>query len=162
MERNRRATLVWEGCKQARREKEKEKGKTKIQEENEPEFEIPQSLPTQQEIDTARLNSLLLASTLMQTMRTRAEELNKEDNSFKALEAVATTSLDNYKDNTTYKEYKSTNTDVPQWEQLSKDPYPFPNNQVANLWEKSKPTTKTTSPSQRPWGNGKSLRKILI
>lgn len=55
-----------------RRDKEKEKGKAKVQEE--PEFELQQSLPTQQDIDTTRLNSLLLASTLMQTMRTRAKE----------------------------------------------------------------------------------------
>ena len=49
---------------------EQEKDKAKVQDEEvlqeEPEFEIPKPLLTQQEIDTARLNSLLLASTLMQ------------------------------------------------------------------------------------------------
>ena len=70
------------------------------------------ALLTQQEIDTARLNSFLLASTLMQTMRTRSEEQNQEDNAFKALEAMATTSSDNYKDDTTYEEYKARHPNV--------------------------------------------------
>ena len=39
-----------------------------------PDFEMPQDMPAQQNIDTTRLNSLLLASTLMQTMRARTEE----------------------------------------------------------------------------------------
>ena len=68
-------------------------------------------MPTQQDLDTVRLNSLLLASTLMQTMRARAEESQKEDNAFKALEAVATTSSKNYKDDATYR-YRETHTDV--------------------------------------------------
>ena len=49
--------------------KEHEKGKAKIQEEDifqdTPEFEVPQPMPTQQDIDTMQLNSLLLASTVM-------------------------------------------------------------------------------------------------
>ena len=77
------------------------------------EFELPQSLPTQQEIDMVRLNSLLVASTLMQTMSARAEEQNQEDNAFKALEAIAMTSFDNYTDDATYEEYKAMHTDVP-------------------------------------------------
>ena len=97
--------------------KEQEKGMAKIQEEEvlqeEPEFEIPQPLPTQHKLDTAKLNSLLLASTLMQTMRARAQEQNEEDNAFKALEAVATTSSKHYKDNATYEQYRETHVDVP-------------------------------------------------
>ena len=78
--------------------KEQEKGKAKVQEEEvlqeEPEDKIPQPLPTQQEFNIAKLNSLLLVSTLMQTMRARGEESQQEDNAFKALEVVATTSLE--------------------------------------------------------------------
>ena len=54
---------------EARSDKEKEKGKAKVQEEptlqEELEFELHQSLLAQQEIDIARLNNLMLASTLM-------------------------------------------------------------------------------------------------
>ena len=73
-------------------------------------------MPTTQDLDTTRLNSLLLASTLMQTMRARAEESQQEDNAFKALEAVATTSSENYKDDATYQRYRDTHTDVPDRE----------------------------------------------
>ena len=45
-------------------------------------------------------------------MGTRVEEQNGEDNSFKALEAVATTSSQNYKDDATYEQYKKTHADV--------------------------------------------------
>ena len=58
------------------------------------------------------MNSLLLASSLMQTMRARVEEQNQVDNAFKAIEAIATMSFDNYKDDATYEEYKSMHTDV--------------------------------------------------
>ena len=43
----------------------------------------------------------------MQTMRARGEEQGQENNAFKALEVVSTTSSDNYKDDTTYEEYKA-------------------------------------------------------
>ena len=59
-------------------------------------------MPMQSDIDTTYLNSLLLASTLMQTMRARAKEAHHEDNAFKSLEAVATTSFENYRDDGTY------------------------------------------------------------
>ena len=81
-----------------------------------PDFEIPQVTPTQQDIDTSQLNNLLLASTLMQTMRTRAQEQQQEDNAFKALEAVATTSSENYKDDKAYEQYKKMHVDVPDRE----------------------------------------------
>ena len=77
-----------------------------------PDFEPPQDVPIQRDIDTTRLNSLLLASTLMQTMRTRATEAHQEDNAFKALEAVATTSFDNYKDDGTYQKYRDAHADA--------------------------------------------------
>ena len=73
-------------------------------------------MPTQHNIDTTHLNSLLLASTLMQTMRAKTKELNQEDNAFKTLEAVATTSSKDNKDDATYEEYKSTHTHVPERE----------------------------------------------
>ena len=95
-------------------------GKTKVYEDQvlqvEPDLKIPQSLPTQQEIDMTRLNSLLLASTLMQTMRARAEETHQEDNAFKALEAVATTSSENYNDDGTYQRYRDAHADVTERE----------------------------------------------
>lgn len=80
-----------------------------------PDFEIPQDMPVQ-DIDTTRLNSLLLASTLMQTMRARAEEAQQEDNAFKALEAVATTSSENYRDDGTYQKYRNAHADVTERE----------------------------------------------
>ena len=81
-----------------------------------PEFEMPPPMPTQQNMDTTHLNSLLLASTLMQTMRARAEEAHQEDNAFKALEAVATTSSENYKDDEAYQSYRAQHKDVPERE----------------------------------------------
>ena len=48
----------------------------------------------------------------MQTMRARAKESQQEDNAFKALEAVATTSSENYKDDATYEQYRETHADV--------------------------------------------------
>ena len=52
----------------------------------------------------------------MQTMRAKVEEQNQEDNAFKELEAITTTSSHNYKDDATYEEYKSMHTDVPKCE----------------------------------------------
>ena len=52
----------------------------------------------------------------MQTMRARAKEQNQEENAFKALEVVATTSLEHYKDDATYEQYKDTHTNVPERE----------------------------------------------
>ena len=52
----------------------------------------------------------------MQTMRARAEDQHQEDNAFKALQAVATTSLENYKDEQAYEQYKKTHADVPDRE----------------------------------------------
>ena len=49
-------------------------------------------------------------------MRARVEELSQEDNAFKALEAVATTSSKNYKDDATYEQYKETHADAPDRE----------------------------------------------
>ena len=77
-----------------------------------PEFDIPQEMPAQLEIDTSWLNCLLLASTLMQAMRAKAEDQHQEENAFKALQAVATTSSENYKDDPAYEQYRKTHSDV--------------------------------------------------
>ena len=53
---------------------------------------------------------------LMQTMRIRAEEQGQEDNAFKALEAMVTTSSNNYKDDATYEEYIAGHPNVPKCE----------------------------------------------
>ena len=86
-----------------------------------PEFDIPQEMPAQPDIDTSRLNCLLLASTLMQAMRAKVEDKvedqHQEENAFKALQAVATTSSENYKDDPTYEQYRKTHLDVPDREQ---------------------------------------------
>ena len=81
-----------------------------------PDFEPPQDVPVQQDINTTRQNSLLLASTLMQTMRTRAAQAHQEDNAFKALDAVATTSFENYKDDGTYQKYRDAHANVTERE----------------------------------------------
>ena len=67
---------------------------------------------TQPEIDISRLNHLLLASTLMQAMKAKAEDQHQEENAFKALWAIATMSSENYKDDPTYEHYRKTHTDV--------------------------------------------------
>ena len=89
-----------------RKAKEKEKGKAKVQEEqilqDMPDFELPHQMPEPPTFNTTRLTSLLLASTLMQTMKARMEETQHEDNAFKALQAVASTTSDNYKDDEAY------------------------------------------------------------
>lgn len=77
---------------------------------------MPQELPKQQGFDTTRLTSLLLASTLMQTMKVRMEETQKEDNAFKALQAVASTTSENYKDDAAYQSYMAQHDDVPKRE----------------------------------------------
>ena len=81
-----------------------------------PEFETPQELPEQQGLDTTRLTSLLLASTLMQAMKARTEETQQEDNAFKALQAVASTTSENYKDDEAYRHYRTQHNDVPDRE----------------------------------------------
>ena len=81
-----------------------------------PDFEPPWDVPIQRDIDTTRLNSLLLASTLMETMRARAAQVHQEDNAFKELEAVATTSSENYKDDGTYQRYRDAHADVTERE----------------------------------------------
>ena len=48
-------------------------------------------------------------------MRARTEELQQEDNAFKALQAAASTTLENYKDET-YQSYRETHDDVPDKE----------------------------------------------
>ena len=77
-----------------------------------PDFELPQEVLEWQNIDTTRLNNLLLASTLMQTMRARKEETQQEDNAFKALQAVASTTSENYKDDEAYQRYREMHDDV--------------------------------------------------
>ena len=76
-----------------RRAQQQAKGKAKVHEENIfqdlPEFEVPQQMPEPPAFDTTRLTSLLLASTLMQTMKARTEETQHEDSAFRALQAVA-------------------------------------------------------------------------
>ena len=69
-------------------------------------MEVPSQVPAQPIIDTTRLTSLLLASTLMQTMKAHTEETQQEDSAFRALQAVASTTLDNYKDDTAYDKYR--------------------------------------------------------
>ena len=81
-----------------------------------PEIEVPHQVPVQPIIDTTRLTSLLLASTLMQTMKARTEETQQEDSAFRALQAVASTNSDNYKDDTAYDRYKAQHDDVPERE----------------------------------------------
>ena len=77
-----------------------------------PDLEPPQDMPAQQNFDTMRLTILLLASTLMQTMRARMEEVQQEDNAFKALQAVASMTSENYKDDKAYQSYRETHDDV--------------------------------------------------
>lgn len=52
----------------------------------------------------------------MQAMKAKAQDQHQEENAFKALQAVATTSSENYKDDTAYEQYKKTHTDVPERE----------------------------------------------
>ena len=52
----------------------------------------------------------------MQTMKARDEEMQHEDNAFKALQAVASTTSDNYKDDGEYRHYRSQHNDVPDRE----------------------------------------------
>ena len=77
-----------------------------------PEYEMPQEQNEPQTFDTTRLTTLLLASTLMQQMKTRTEESQQEDNTFKALQAVASTTSKNYKDDEAYQSYRTRNEDV--------------------------------------------------
>ena len=77
---------------------------------------MPHQMPEPPAFDTTRLTSLLLASTLMQTMKARDEETQQEDNAFKALQAVASTTSDNYKDDEAYQHYRSQHDDVPDRE----------------------------------------------
>ena len=97
-----------------------EKGKAKVQEEHVfqdmPEMEVPPQVPAQPTLDTTRLTSLLLASTLLQTMKARTEETQQEDSAFRALQAVASTTSDNYKDDAAYEKYRAQHDDVPERE----------------------------------------------
>ena len=52
----------------------------------------------------------------MQTMRARTEETQQEDNAFKALQAVASTTSENYKDDEAYQKYTQMHADVPDRE----------------------------------------------
>ena len=81
-----------------------------------PEFEVPQQMPEPPAFDTTRLTSLLLASTLMQTMKARTEESQQEDSAFRALQAVASTTADNYKNDEAYQKYWAQHDDVPERE----------------------------------------------
>ena len=107
-------------AEERRKTREHEKGKAKVHQEDifqdMPEFEVPQQMPEAPMFDTTRLTSLLLASTLMQTMKARTEESQQEVNAFKALQAIATTSSENYKDDPAYEHYRKTHTDVPDRE----------------------------------------------
>ena len=51
----------------------------------------------------------------MQQMKTRTEETHQEDNAFKALQVVASTTSKNYKDDEVYQSYRARNEDVPDW-----------------------------------------------
>ena len=107
-------------AEERRRTKQQDKGKAKVHEQETfqemPEFETPQELPEQQGLDTTRLTSLLLASTLMQAMKARTEETQQEDNAFKALQAVASTTSENYKNDEAYQKYRAEHNDVPERE----------------------------------------------
>ena len=72
-----------------------------------PEFKLPHQMPKPPTFDTTRLTSLLLASTLMQTMKARTEETQHKDNAFKALQVVASTTSDNYRDDEAYQGYRA-------------------------------------------------------
>ena len=89
MEENFRRTSQRKEAEERRKTKEQEKGKAKVHEEDifqdMPKFEVPHQMPNTPMLDTTRLTSLLLASTLMQTMKARTEESQQEDNAFKAL-----------------------------------------------------------------------------
>ena len=50
----------------------------------------------------------------MQTMKARTEETQQEDNAFKALQAVASTTSDNYKDDATYQKYRAQHDNIPE------------------------------------------------
>ena len=52
----------------------------------------------------------------MQTMKARNEEAQQENNAFKALQAVASTTSDNYKDDEAYEHYQAQHNDVPERE----------------------------------------------
>ena len=49
-------------------------------------------------------------------MKTRMEETQQEDNAFKALQAVASTTSENYKDDEAYQNYRVRHEDVPDRE----------------------------------------------
>ena len=52
----------------------------------------------------------------MQQMKTRMEETQQEDNTFKALQAVASNTSENYKDDEAYQSYRAWHEDVPNRE----------------------------------------------
>ena len=49
-------------------------------------------------------------------MKARTEDSQQEDNAFKALQAVASTTSDNYKDDEAYSNYRAQHQDVPERE----------------------------------------------
>ena len=52
----------------------------------------------------------------MQQMKTRMEETHQEDNAFKALQAVASTTSEHYKHDQAYQNYTAQHNDVPDRE----------------------------------------------
>ena len=52
----------------------------------------------------------------MQTMKARTEESQQEDSAFRALQAVASTTVDNYKNDEAYQKYRAQHNDVPKRE----------------------------------------------
>ena len=52
----------------------------------------------------------------MQTMKARTEETQHEDSAFRALQAVASTMSDNYKDDAAYQKYRAQHDDIPKRE----------------------------------------------
>ena len=84
-------------------------------------------------------------------MRAKAKELSQEDNAFNALEAVTTTSSENYKGDATYEQYKDMHTDVSEGER----------NFLRTLIHFQTSAVEIANPSQRPEGNGKGLRSVL-
>ena len=54
----------------------------------------------------------------MQTMKARTEETQHEDNAFKVLQVVASTTSDNYKDDEVYQGYRAQHQDVREREFL--------------------------------------------
>lgn len=52
----------------------------------------------------------------MQTMKARTEETQHEDSAFRALQAVASTTSENYRDDEAYQKYRAQHDDIPERE----------------------------------------------